>query len=106
MSIVHNATKCLWMKTIPKYLDNINITKTEYHDIVKKVLKFLENKELTTKEIQKDLNSQERISEIIRIMCDENYLIRGKSIKGWKDRRLYYARFQDYFPNPGRNLWK
>ncbi len=105
MPIVYNATKDLWMKNIPKYLDSINITKSDYDDIIKKFLKLLENKEMTTKEIQKELNSQERISEIIRIMCDECYLIRGKSIKGWKDRRLYYARFQDYFPKLNMDMY-
>ncbi|MFX1297417.1 MAG: DNA glycosylase AlkZ-like family protein, partial [Promethearchaeota archaeon] len=42
--------------------------------------------------------SQKDIGAIISIMCDEMVIIRTKPIKSWKDRRIRYASFKDYFP--------
>ena len=103
--IVYNATKYLWKKYIQKSLDHLEISREEYNIIVRKILNLLKNKELTTKEIKIALNTQVRISEIIKIMCDKCLLIRGHPIKSWKDRRLYYARFQDYFPKLNLNIY-
>jgi hypothetical protein len=49
--------------------------------------------------IKKQLNSEKDIIAVISVMCDEMLLIRGKPLKSWRDRRIYYAPFKQYFPD-------
>ena len=54
---------------------------------------------MSTAELKKSLKSKKDLVAVISVMCDEMLLIRGKSLKSWKDRRLYYAPFDKYFPD-------
>jgi len=60
---------------------------------------------MSTSEIKKALNSQKDVGPIISLMCDEMVLIRTKPIKSWKDRRIRYAPFKDYFPEININRY-
>ena len=53
---------------------------------------------MSSSELKKALNTKKDISAVISIMCDELLLIRGHPIKSWRDRRLKYAPFEQYFP--------
>ncbi|MBN1215563.1 MAG: winged helix DNA-binding domain-containing protein [Candidatus Lokiarchaeota archaeon] len=103
--IVYNATKYLWQKNLDKYLENLQLSKEEYKKIKIKILQLVNNKEITTNDIKISLNAQIPISQIINLMCDEYILIRGPPIKSWRDRRLYYANFNNHFPNLDLNIY-
>lgn len=97
--IVHNAIRYTTIQRDVKYLEYRGISNVEYEKLSNQILKLLYKNELATSEIKKVLNSQKDIIAVISIMCDEMLLIRGKPLKSWKDRRIYYAPFKKYFPN-------
>ncbi|MFX0180802.1 MAG: winged helix DNA-binding domain-containing protein [Candidatus Hodarchaeota archaeon] len=96
--IIHSATKHLIEKLFEKYLNYRGISSEEYKKLSSEILNLLSQKEKSTSEIKKALNSQKDIGAIISIMCDEMAIIRTKPIKSWKDRRIRYASFKEYFP--------
>ncbi len=97
--IVHNSIKSLTKRRDEQYLEIREISKEEYDILSKTVLEMLREKEMATTEIKKALTSQKDIVAIISIMCDQMLLIRGRPLKSWKDRRIFYAPFDKYFPN-------
>lgn len=97
--IVHNVIKYQTVKRDNKYLEIREISKSEYHEYSSKILNLLNEKEMSTTELKKTLGSQKDIVAIISVMCDEMLLIRGKPLKSWSDRRLFYAPFKKYFPD-------
>jgi hypothetical protein len=97
--IVHSATFKLIESSFEKYMEVRGVSLKDYQDTSPQILNILKNKELSASEIRKSLNSTLDIPAIIQVMCNYGLLIRGRPIKGWKDRRNKYARFADYFPN-------
>ncbi|MFX1268176.1 MAG: DNA glycosylase AlkZ-like family protein [Promethearchaeota archaeon] len=96
--IIHSATKNLIEKLFEKYLNYRGISSKDYKKLSREIMNLLSQKEMSTSEIKKTLNSQKDIGAIISIMCDKMAIIRTKPIKSWKDRRIRYASFKDYFP--------
>ncbi|MFX1588627.1 MAG: winged helix DNA-binding domain-containing protein [Promethearchaeota archaeon] len=96
--IIYSATKHLIEKLFEKYLNSRDISVEDYKKLSKEILNLLNQKEMSTSEIKKVLTSQKDIGAIISIMCDEMVIIRTKPIKSWKDRRIRYASFKEYFP--------
>lgn len=96
--IVHNVIKYQTVKRDKKYLEIREISKSEYKELSSRILILLNEKEMSTTELKKTIGSQKDIVAIISVMCDEMLLIRGKPLKSWRDRRLYYAPFKKYFP--------
>ncbi len=103
--IIHSATKHLIEKLFEKYLNYRGISSKDYKEVSREILKLLSQKEMSTSEIRKALNSQKDIGAIISIMCDEMAMIRTKPIKSWKDRRIRYTSFKDYFPKINLNKY-
>jgi hypothetical protein len=101
--IVHNVIKYQTVKRDNKYLEIREISKSEYRELSDKILYLLNEKEMSTTELKKALNSQKDIVAVISVMCDEMLLIRGKPLKSWRDRRLYYSPFNKYFPEINLN---
>jgi len=97
--IVHNSIKSQTEKRDEQYLEIREISVDEFKSLSNKILDLLSEKELSTTEIKKVLMSKKDIVAVISIMCDKMLLIRGKPIKSWKDRRIYYAPFSSYFPD-------
>ena len=102
--LVHNSIKSQTDKRDEKYLEMREISREEYKSLSNKILELLKNKEMSTTDIKKALSSQKDIVAVISLMYDQMLLIRGRSIKSWKDRRILYAPFYNYFPNI--NLYK
>ncbi|MFW9948114.1 MAG: DNA glycosylase AlkZ-like family protein, partial [Candidatus Odinarchaeota archaeon] len=96
--IIHSATKHLIERLFEKYLNYHGISSEDYKKLSREILNLLSQKEMSTSEIKKTLNSQKDIGAVISTMCDEMAIIRTKPIKSWKDRRIRYASFKDYFP--------
>lgn len=97
--IVHNVIKYQTVKRDNKYLDIHEISKSEYMELSSNILNLLNEKEMSTTELKKTLGSQKDIVAVISVMCDEMLLIRGKPLKSWRDRRIYYSPFDKYFPD-------
>jgi hypothetical protein len=97
--IVYNAVKYLTDNLEKRYLEYRNVSIEEYERLSKEILFLLNQNEMSTSQIKKALNSQKDISAILSIMCDRMEVIRGRPLKSWKDRRLLYAPFKNYFPN-------
>ena len=103
--IIYSATKHLIEKFFKKFLNYRGISSEDYKILSKEILNLVSQKEMSTSEIKKTMNSQKDIGAIISIMCDEMELIRTKPIKSWKDRRIRYASFKDYFPEININSY-
>ncbi|MFX0060094.1 MAG: winged helix DNA-binding domain-containing protein [Candidatus Hodarchaeota archaeon] len=97
--IVYNAIRYLTDRLEEKYLEYRNVSITEYDKLSKEIVNLLSQSEMSTTQIRKALNSEKDISAIISVMCDRMELIRGKPLKSWKDRRLFYTPFKMYFPD-------
>lgn len=103
--IIYSTTKHLIEKLFEKYLNIRDISSEDYKKLSKEILNLLNQKEMSTSEIKKTLSSQKDIRAIISVMCDEMVLIRTNPIKSWKDRRIRYAPFRDYFPEININRY-
>jgi hypothetical protein len=103
--IVYNSIKSQTDQRDLQYLEMREISKDEYNTLAQQILDLLKNKEMSTTEIKKVLSSQKDIVAVISVMCDKMQLIRGKPIKSWKDRRIFYAPFDAYFPNVDLNKY-
>ncbi|MHA2181829.1 MAG: winged helix DNA-binding domain-containing protein [Promethearchaeota archaeon] len=97
--IVHNVIKYQTVKRDNKYLELRDITREQYHELANEVINLLTNQEMSTREIKGSIRSEKDLNAIISVMCDEMIIIRGKPISSWKDRRLFYAPFTQYFPD-------
>lgn len=96
---VINATRSQYAKRHVDYLANLGVTEERYQKNVKDILNVLKGRVLSVSEIKKELNSQENISAMVNLACDEFQIIRNKPIKSWRDRRHTYSSFKEYFPN-------
>lgn len=103
--IINSSTKHLIIKLFEKYLNYRDISLKDYKNLSTDILNLINKREMSTSEIKKVLNSQKDIGAIISVMCDEMVLIRTKPIKSWKDRRIRYAPFKDYFPEININRY-
>ncbi|MFX1448733.1 MAG: winged helix DNA-binding domain-containing protein [Promethearchaeota archaeon] len=101
--IVHKAIKFSTDQRDQQYLEAREISVDEYNTLSKQILGLLKEREMSTTEIKKTISSQKDIIAVISVMCDQMLLIRGKPIKSWKDRRIFYAPFEAYFPNINLN---
>jgi hypothetical protein len=79
------------------------VTKNQYQEASKAILKMLKGKGMSTLQIKKELGSKLNISIIVNLMCDQGLLMRGRSEKGWKSNTHTYYRFSDYFPGMDLN---
>ena len=103
--IVYNLIKSQTAQRDEMYLKYTGISKGEYETISDQILTLLSQEELSTSEIKKKLNSKKDITAIVSVMCDEMLLIRGKPLKSWRDRRIYYVPFNTYFPDIDLNKY-
>jgi len=97
--IAYSATKRMVELASEKYSQYLGITRKEYEEMSKLVLRALRGKGMTTKEIKKALKTELNISAIVNLMCDQGLLIRGNPRNGWKSNIHTYYLFQDYFPD-------
>ncbi len=82
-----------------KYAEFRGVSPEKYREISKSILDMLKGKEMTASQIKKILKTQLDVSAILYLMCDQGLLVRSRAEKGWKDKNLRYALFNDYFPD-------
>jgi hypothetical protein len=99
LPIFHAATSGKVEALSRKYLEYRGVSKAQYDAMVEKILNLLVGKEMTAAEIRQELSSDLDISAILYLMCDQGLLVRGEPVSGWRDKRVRYARFRDYFPD-------
>jgi uncharacterized protein YcaQ len=97
--IVHTVIKYQTVKRDNKYLEIRDINREQYDELAKEIINLLTIKEMSTTEIKKLIKTEKDLSAVISVMCDEMLILRGKPISSWKDRRLFYAPFKQYFPD-------
>ena len=81
------------------FMTNRGVTEEVYDRLSADILQMLRGREKTAAEIKATLKTDADVSSILYFMCDQGLLIRGRSVKGWRDRRHRYALFGDYFPD-------
>lgn len=99
LPIAYAATKHVIEQYFNKYFEVYEISEDDYQGYSEKIITLLNENELPTSEIKKQLNDYKKTSQLLGLMCDQGILIRGTPVKGWKDRRNNYALFQNYFPD-------
>ncbi|TFG17436.1 MAG: hypothetical protein EU531_03300 [Promethearchaeota archaeon] len=99
MQIVYPIAKNLTEDRELKYLKYRNISLEEYSELSKQILNLLQKEELSTSQIKQRVKTKKDLVAVISVMCDQLFLIRGKPVSSWRDRRLLYAPFKTYFPN-------
>jgi hypothetical protein len=97
--IVHSMIKHQTVKRDNKYLELRDISRNQYDLLAQKIIKLLTKKEMSTSEIKASIDTKKDLNAVISVMLDEMFIIRGKPISSWKDRRVYYAPFAQYFPD-------
>jgi len=101
--IAYSATKRMVELASEKYSQYLGITRKQYDETSKSILKILEDTGMTVKEIKNVLRTELNISAIVNLMCDQGLLIRGHPRHGWKSNIHTYYPFWDYFPDINLN---
>jgi len=97
--IAYSATKKMVELASEKYSQYLGVTRKQYYETSKSVLKILKGTGMTVKEIRRALKTELNISAIVNLMCDQGLLIRGNPRHGWKSNIHTYYLFEDYFPD-------
>jgi hypothetical protein len=87
------------LKASRGFMASRGVTDEVYNKLSVDILRMLQGREMTAAEIKATLKTDADVSSILYFMCDQGLLIRGRPVKGWKDRRHQYGRFADYFPD-------
>ena len=93
------ATRTLTEPASKSYTQFLGVTREQYNETSKTIMKLLEGKSgLTTKQIKQQLQTTLNVSPIVNLMCDQGLLIRGAPEKGWKSSIHTYYLLNEYFP--------
>ncbi len=98
ISEVFSATKGMLEQRFGPYIEYLGMTRKDFEDASRSILKLFKGKGMTVKEIKKELEVDLNISAIVNLMCDQGLLIRGKPATGWKSSIHTYYPFHEYFP--------
>jgi hypothetical protein len=99
LPVFHAATSRRVEALSRRYLEYRGVTEGQYNAMAEKILSMLVGKGMTATEIRKELSTDLDISAVLYLMCDQGLLVRGEPVSGWKDKRVRYTRFRDYFPD-------
>ncbi len=99
ISTAFAATRKLGEPASEKYSKYLGISQKEYEETSRRIMRILEGRGMTTKEIKKALRTTMTVSPIVNLMCDKGLLIRGKPQGGWKSNIHTYYLFHEYFPD-------
>jgi hypothetical protein len=91
VSFYYIATKKILEKSTLKYLEFHKVSLQEYDVLSSSILSLIKGREMTAKQIRKELNIRNDISSVLYLMCDQCKLIRSRSPR--------YSLFKEYFPN-------
>ncbi|HEY43271.1 MAG TPA: winged helix DNA-binding domain-containing protein [Anaerolineae bacterium] len=97
--IVWKATAGQVLRASKGFMASRGVTDEVYGKLSQDILQMLRGREMTAAEIKATLKTDSDVSSILYFMCDHGLLIRGRPVKGWKDRSHQYGLFNDYFPD-------
>jgi hypothetical protein len=103
MPIAYAATKAMVVPVSERYSGYLGVNRKEYEEIAQSIVKILNGKGLTAKELKSTLGTTLNVSAIVNLMCDQGLLIRGMSQKGWKSNLHTYYALHTYFPDMDLN---
>jgi hypothetical protein len=92
------ATKSMVEPNSENFLRTTGVTREQYDDTSREILRILKGEGMSTALIKKRLGPAINISPIVNLMCDRGLLMRGRSDRGWKSNTHTYYVFSDYFP--------
>jgi len=101
--IAFAATKGIVEPNSEDFCRHLGITKEQYEDASREILRILKGTGLSTLQIKKQLGAKLNASPIVNLMCDQGLLMRGQSGRGWKSNTHTYYLFSDYFPEMNLN---
>lgn len=96
--IAFAATKGMVEPNSEGFLRTTGVTRPQYDDTSREILRILAGEGMSTALIKKRLGTGLNISPVVNLMCDRGLLVRGRSDKGWKSNTHTYYVFSDYFP--------
>ena len=99
VSEVFSATKEMLEQRLGPYLEHLEMTRKDFKKSAELILKILENRGMTVKDIKKEIKADFNVSAVVNLMCDQGLLIRGNPAKGWKSNLHTYYSFSEYFPD-------
>lgn len=70
------------------------------------ILRLLEGRELSAAEITSKLGFEGNLSPLLYYLCDSGDLVRGRPVAGWRDKRVRYAIFAEWFPELDLTEWE
>jgi hypothetical protein len=101
--IAFAATKGIVEPNSEDFCRHLGITKEQYEDASRELLRILKGTGMSTLQIKKQLETKVNVSPIVNLMCDQGLLMRGRSGRGWKSNTHTYYLFSDYFPEMDLN---
>jgi hypothetical protein len=101
--IAFAATRGIVKPNSEDFCRHLGITKEQYEDASREILRILKGTGLSTLQIKKQLGAKLNASPIVNLMCDQGLLMRGRSGRGWKSNTHTYYLFSDYFPEMDLN---
>ena len=101
--IAFAATRGIVEPNSEDFLRYTGVTKKQYKDASREILRILKGRGMSTLQIKKQLGAKLNVSPIVNLMCDQGLLMRGRSDKGWKSNTHTYYLFSDYFPGMDLN---
>lgn len=97
------STKRMLDLPTEKYEKQLGITRQEYENIAENIVRIVQGRGLTTKEIKNELGTALNISLVVNLMCDQGILIRGIAKSGWRSNQHTYFLFSEYLPDVDLN---
>ncbi len=99
VSEVFSAIKGMLEQRLGPYLEYLEMTRKDFKESAELILKILENRGMTVKNIKKEIKADLNVSAVVNLMCDQGLLIRGNPARGWKSSLHTYYSFAEYFPD-------
>lgn len=99
VSEVFSAIKGMLEQRLGPYLEYLGMTRKDFKESAELILKILENRGMTVKDIKKEIKADFNVSAVVNLMCDQGLLIRGNPARGWKSSLHTYFSFSEFFPD-------
>lgn len=82
-----------------KYMHARGFSSDSVRELTKRILELLDGNELSAQELSSELSFEGNLSPLLYYLCDSGLLVRGSPIASWKDKRVRYAIFEEWFPD-------
>lgn len=86
-------------KMSTRYMESLGVSAKEFEHWSKKIVKLLENQELSVAELKAQLETKVNLSAIVNLLCDQFVLLRGRPRHGWKDGTPRYVVRRETLPD-------